>query len=56
MQELGSFEFVYVKSLMKSQSYETSMILTDGATCMIKVQEIDNTIPIFVFNSTNLLL
>ncbi len=52
MQELGCFELVYAKSLMKSQSNETrsSMKLT---TYMIKVQESDNARPIFMSNGTN---
>ncbi len=53
MHELGCFEFVYIKSLMKSQNHETrsSMKLTGGATYMIKVQEIDKTRPILLFLS-----
>ncbi len=48
-------ELVYVKSLMKSQIHEarSSMALTGGATYMIKIQEIDNTRPIFMSNDTN---
>ncbi len=49
------FGFVYVKSLIKSQSHETmsSMKLPCGAPYVIKVQEIDNTRPIFVSNGIN---
>ncbi len=56
MHELGCFELVCVKSLMKSQSHKTwsSMKVTGGGNIyMIKVQDIDNTRPIFMSNGAN---
>ncbi len=40
--------------LMKSESHETRIGMElVGATCMIKVQDIVNTMPIFMSNGTN---